>query len=265
MKLMKVYNYVLNKPSGNNEEDYLNNIKTYEIYSQNIINILINGCYWDNASHQDIWVKSFEKLANIPTSLNYSDDFTKLMLLPALFSFYAIGISSIHTNNFSTYKSVLYDSMLFDNNQHRKPSPILHLFLNNVIVPELLIKHNSKYRTLTPQSDYLLDILYNNFKNIFPIKAKYEYIFDRFEYFNALVFKQYRIKADKETLPIPIGRFGWKRNTDSYSVIKDIHNEICKQQNSWALINLKIFDGDFTNAQTCIQKIETDITKRITE
>ena len=115
-----------------------------------------------------------------------------------------------------------------------------------------LFTHNMGFRSWLggyennhlPISKYLLKILQPKLDDLLFLGKNYEYAFDTFEVFFALVVADMRQARDQGVWG-PVGRFGWKNREGDTSPLGRVIAEARRMKDSWPPLRARLFGGNF--------------------
>lgn len=207
-------------------DELVKRVQKYEALSEILLALTINGCYWGDERHQDLWVKCIERIANHTGERNGLPVWLNLRLYPALLLLYGGGIASIASEKYDTFTALLSKVKIRDGSQ--EDLAIFYLNTTNVMKPsegQLLPGLESRH---TPLSDHLYEYVRIFLKGLLPDDFHYQKCFDKFEYLLALVYADLQGEENGKFWG-PIGCFGWRyRHSDNRSVMNEIGREIEK-------------------------------------
>lgn len=187
-------------------ESFQSRLRQFESLSERLIAMGAAVGYYDTGENTHLLRRSIERLASPLASQNGRSMWIGLRNYPALLILYSTGLAALSADHFQTLTTVmskpevdlyrrgervaalycLHHYRVFDNSQKMLPIP--------------------KADTLiTPVSDYLFIRMREVVKSYLPDDERYEEIFDRFEFLQALVYMD-RTGFNN----ISRGRFWWK-------------------------------------------------------
>ena len=88
--------------------------------------------------------------------------------------------------------------------------------------------------------------------------ARYEECFDRFEYLYALVYADMRLR-ERQQFGYPVGRYGWRRRSYGFNVLKEIEAESDVQGASWPPLKAGLFGGSFERFDAIRKKLNEEL------
>lgn len=237
------------------KEELNSRIKRYEALSERLLSLMIAGCYWGGSEHENNWVYALERIANSAKEESGVILWLKLRLYPALLLLYGSGIAALANDNYSTFASLLTKPLL-------KRSDRTHPIALRVNWPEVFDDRAGKFiegrdRDYVPGSEHLYEVLREPLREYLPDDSRYDKCFDRFEYLLGLIIywldsAEYGFKWG------PIGRFGWKWKSRSYTgeycVLTNLEDEFNKNPDEWPPLRTGLFDG----SHETFRKIKTE-------
>lgn len=239
-------------------QNVLNKIKKYEALVEILLGLFANGCYWGDARHESLWVKSLDRLLNLPPGVNVDITWVSMRLYPSLALLYAGGITAIAHGNYSTFAALLTKVIV------RAPTGerplVLTLYPQAVVqdrVAHLLPGLDKHY---TPMSDHLFDWLRDPLREFIPANDVYEKNFDRFEYLRALVHGDFLQKTGKQIWGA-LGQFVWKHKSGRTSILRELEEELNKEGGNWIPFKAGLFDGSKGRIREIKQGIDTMVSE----
>jgi hypothetical protein len=235
-----------------------NKIKKYEALVEVLLGMFASGCSWGDARHESLWVKSLDRLVNLPPGFNVEMTWVNMRLYPALALLYAGGMTSIASGNYRTFAALLTKVIVRSPSEERPL--VLSLYPQVIVenrVAHLLPGLDSHY---TPMSDHLSDWLRDPLREFIPADDIYEKTFDRFEYLRALVHGNFLQQTGKQIWGAP-GQFVWKHKSGRTRILRELEEEINKEGGNWAPFKAGLFDS----SKERIREIKQGIDKVVSE
>jgi hypothetical protein len=226
------------------DEEFLKRVHRYEELAEELISIIVIGCFWGERNQEFLWVKLLERIANATGPRHSSNPWVSLQSFPALLLFYAGGVAAIASEKYTALEALLIKPRLLDPNGDFRL--IEGLSAGAVIADErlsqILAGGGAPH---APLSAYICAFLRERFREIVPSDPVYDEIFDRFEYLLALVcIDEGPIVATLDR--VPLGRFAWKE----LSVLQGAGNiegkmsvEVSQQGKEWPAFRAGLFGG----------------------
>ena len=207
-----------------------------------LLNMMLNGCYWGNERHMQLWERTITRIANPPCEQSGLEVWLKLCRYPALLLLYGAGMAALLAANFKTLKS-LYSAKVRENSLETSDIVLQ-------VIPQIIIDHNiarklpGLERHHTPVSDLLFDVLREPLRALVPSDSEYQELFDRFEYLNAI---QYAVSQEqyRNSRWFPAGCYAWRERLGGKAVAERITAEVNPQQDSWPPFKVGLYGGNF--------------------
>jgi len=221
-------------------QNALNKIEKYEAVVEILLGLFVSGCYWGDARHESLWVKSLERLVNLPPGVNVELTWVSMRLYPALALLYAGGMTALSGGNYGTFAALL-TKVIVRSLTGERPL-VLALYPQAVVQDRVTHLLPGLDRHYTPMSDHLFNWLRDPLREFIPADDIYEKTFDRFEYLRALVHGDILQKTGKQIWGAP-GQFVWKHNSGRTSILRELEDELDKEGGNWAPFKAGLFDG----------------------
>lgn len=208
-----VYNWIVESGDlliGDRQKKLEGKLDQYNNKCEILKTIYRVGCYWGDKEHANIWCSGLEMISDIESVefekklILYSND---IRLYPSLLLLYSAGISSLAVGNYHNLYKIFYEINIKHND---KEFPLGYMVnCNRILTPHDAKKIPGYEKNYTPFSEYLFDLLKNDYKILYPNVDKFEKLFDVFEYLLSLTCCD--ISAGlKRSLRFHHGRFAWK-------------------------------------------------------
>ncbi|MGA2480484.1 MAG: SIR2 family protein [Spirochaetia bacterium] len=214
---------------GFSDQELLRRVNNYEQQSEILRAILITGCYWGQKDDTSLWIKTIERIANVPGYQNGLTVWINLSRYPALILLYSAGLAMIAAQNLVAL------SALFS-------FPRIILNINAIRVMEQSVGQRlpGKERHYTPTSEHLFELLRDPLREYLPDDIDYQSTFDRFEYLLGLAFAD--LSGDSSWGPI--GCFAWREQhfRREAPVIVAVGLEAEKEGDDWPFLSKTLFD-----------------------
>lgn len=240
-------------------EELLKRIQLYNSYTETLLAIMINGCYWGKESHEHLWIKCLQRIATPSGEKEVYKIWNGLRLYPALLLLYGGGISSIVAEKYSTFSSLLYKPKLRLVNQEY---PILFC-----LIPEKVIGGDSLSQIGIKKPLFLNESIFKAIREpirtFLPSDIDCQRFFDRFEYFHALVYADFRQKQ-RDDIWGPVGIFAFREYygdiTENFipaELSKEIEQEQLDADDDWPPLKAGLFDGSAERFQFIKNKFDS--------
>jgi len=226
--------------------DELNHrIQRYESLTEVVQSIMINGCYWGDKIHENIWIKCLERIANPSAEMSGLNVWLQLRLYPALLLLYGGGIASIAAENYSTF-SVLLTKIKIGKAYADSWPYVLGLSSWSVIDDDHVKHIIGAESSHNPLSEHIFQILREPLKEFLPHDIDYRDCFERFEYLLGLIHADL---SEIDDWRGPVGIFGvWDYNT-GIGIMNEVGNEISEKGEYWPLLSFNLFNGSIERLQ----------------
>jgi hypothetical protein len=222
-----------------NSDNILTTLKKYEAVVEILLALFITGNYWGDSRHQYLWIKSLERLANLPPGANLNMAWVNMRLYPALALLYGGGMAAIAAGNYDSFAALL--TKVIRRGVEDRPL-VLSAYPQAVVRDEVAHLVPNLARHFTPMNDHLFDCLREPLRGFLAADEVYEKTFDRFEYLRALVHGDLVQKKGKQIWGAH-GRFVWKHHSGRGSISTEIQQELNKEGDNWSLLKAGLFDG----------------------
>ncbi len=234
-----------------NDEELLKRMKHYESITEILLSIFINGCYWGERQHSEIWLKTLERIGNPPGNWGGVSVWLHLRMYPALILLYGGGITCLARERYETLSLLLTKpKVAFEHESYKNP-PVCSLHPIQILDGNYAKKLPGLERDYTPLNNYLFNLLREPLKEFLPNDKIYETNFDKFEYLLALTYVDL-CKYPGGYVWGPIGRFIWKNriSNQSENMLNVIEREVEAAGSSWPLLKFGLFGGSLDNFKT---------------
>ncbi len=241
--------------------EFLHRVKSYEEGSAVLRRLFAVGSYWASPRTSELWSDCFASIIASDLDASGNADYLNIRAYPALLLKYCIGISAMLTGRYEVFANIC---------RKKLPGPFARgdqigiSIINNKIIRPDLSNHlqNSALETnlsyYTPLSDYIHDLLSEDFEEFIVDQKEYTRSFDKYEYLAGLVHLDLVLEANPDThIALPVGAYR-HRNWDSYGggshIGKEIRGEIEKFGENWAPLKAGLFGGNISRAITIWEK-----------
>jgi len=244
-------------------EDYLHRLRAYESMCEVLLAILTTGCYWGDRTHDRLWSKCIQRLTNVPHVRGfYYPALAQLRWYPALLAIYAGGIAALASENYHVLKALLLDTRVRDIDGEDVLVRRLHVYSVGEGQEAKLIP--GKEREYTPLSNHVHEVLRDHLRDLLPDDRSYDIMYDRLEYFVALLYAdlEMQVQRDPNCIRIPVGRFGWRAPHGMTSVLTDVQREVEEQGATWAPLKAGLFGGALERFQKA-QRATNELVERL--
>jgi hypothetical protein len=242
------------------DEEFIRRVHRYEELTEELVSIIIIGCFWGEKNQELIWVKLLERVANAGGPLSGHHQWVSLQSYPALLLFYAGGIAAIANEKYATLEALCVKPRLIGPNGDCRLLDRLSAatVIEDERLSQILIGGGV---SAAPSSAYLCSLLRDRFQDLVPSDQVYDEIFDRFEYLFALMWiDESPIGAILDR--VPLGRFAWR----DLSVLKgdpcieaQIGAEVSREGKDWPVFRAGIFGASMQRFLSARNRVATFI------
>lgn len=237
-----------------NAEELIGRVQRYESLTEIVLAMIATGCYWGEKSHERLWTRCLERIAN-PAIERYGliNTWFTLRLYPALLLLYAGGIASIAAEKYSTFAALLTQPKIRDGS--RGQPLVLSLYTWAVMEKNVGQQLPGMERQYTPLSNHLYKVLREPLREFLPQNIDYKKCFDRFEYLFGLVHADFNLKQTGRGVG-PVGAFCWRRRSETFDIVQEIAQEVNRNSNfenghsKWLPLQVGLFDNSLIRFQT---------------
>jgi hypothetical protein len=212
--------FSMHTPHNVTGESILKRMQLYEAETGILLALQVCSAHWASQSQQQIFLKSFKRIADQNGPEAGKVVWLNLRRYPALLLLYGIGLSALANSNYRLLKELLDLNLRIDS---YKPDELTAKTLHtmNVLALDAQKVLPGREREHTPLSNHLFQILRDPLREYLPDDVMYDAIFDWLEFLLSLVHidvevTRNQLREDKAKDPdcyywTPLGRFFWKR------------------------------------------------------
>ena len=246
---------VKNFPLGNVQftpEELFRRVQRYESLTEVLQAMAVVGGYWGDHNLAESFTKALERLTDF---LDGSRGvWNNLRLYPALLIVYSAGLSALAAQNYEMLAAVLIRAQ--DRSMTGENKPLI-LSLSPIHVMERNIGRQlpNRERQYFPLSEYLFQIIATNLKEFLPNNSEFDEVFDRLEFFCALVVADFGQQFSRHW--IPLGRFGWKYQNGGIHISRKIQIELEREGDNWLPLKSGFFGGSSARAVKALDLVIT--------
>jgi len=231
-------------------------IRRYLEVTQILRALLVEGCYWGGAVHEDVWPASIQRISrdawsgkggSVPNAL--------FRLYPAVALMYTGGLAAIASAHYGTLAALFLKAVVRD---YGAPQPLLITFpwgeMKNLAKQCL---NGQKYHT--PVAEHFHTVCRESLRRYCPDDAEYEALFDRYEYLQGLVHADLRAQGDPDGMIWgPLGRFAWKsrHGADGEVIAKILDDELAQDGGDWPPLRAGLFGGSLDRVKAIKPKFD---------
>ncbi|HLE24361.1 MAG TPA: hypothetical protein VI935_01770, partial [Thermodesulfobacteriota bacterium] len=247
-------------------EELLKRIQLYNSYTETLLAIMINGCYWGKESHEHLWIKCLQRIATPHGEREVYEIWNKLRLYPALLLLYGGGIISIVAGKYPTFSGLLKKPKLRLGSQEY---PALFYLIPERVIEQSTLSQIGMQRNPLFLNENIFKVLREPIKTFLSSGIDYQKFFDRFEYLHALIFadfwkKQTQGNIGRSTIWGPVGYFAFREyygqepeNLIPAEISKEIKQEQLDAGDDWPPLKAGLFDGSAERFQFIKNEFDT--------
>lgn len=223
------------------DEEFIRRVHRYEELAEELVSIVIIGCFWGEKYQEFLWVKLLERIANSAGPRHPSNPWFSLQSYPALLLFYAGGVAAVAGEKYTTLEALLLKPKLKgpDGDCRLMDGLSAGAVIEDERLSQILAGGGAAQ---APLSTYVYALLRERFREFVPSDNVYDEDFDRFEYLFALVWideSPVAARLDR----VPLGRFAWKDLSIFQGIEGTMAAEVSKQGNDWPAFRAGLFGG----------------------
>jgi len=228
-------------------------IAEYERLSATVQALMIAGCRWGQAEHEELWRQCVETLAGEPSRFGGSFAWVHLSSYPALLALYAGGLAATAAGNYDNLANLLVRGSAW---RAGDELPLVVALSTDRVFYDGVAKRLSTDTTLrAPVSEHLHAVLRDPLREYMPQQEHYDKHFDRFEFLLTLVYGDETSKRGFGTW-LPFGRFSWRvknaRSHGFYNVVAAIRSEADAAGDRWPPLRAGLFNGSIEHFNTVV-------------
>jgi len=242
------------------DEEFIRRVHRYEELAEELVSIIIIGCFWGEKYQEFLWVKLLERIASAAGPRHPSNPWFSLQSYPALLLSYAGGVAAIASEKYTTLEALLIKPRLIgpDGDWRLMDGLSAGAVIENERLSQILAGGGTPH---APVSTYLYALLRERFREFVPSDHVYDEIFDRFEYLFALIWIDESIigaRLDR----VPLGRFAWKEVSvlqGGASIEGKMSAEVSQQGKDWPAFRAGFFGGSTQRFLSARNRVATFI------
>ena len=245
------------------DEEFIRRVHRYEELTEELVSIIITGCFWGEKNQELIWAKLLERVANAAGARNGFHQWVSLLSYPALLLFYAGGMAAIANEKYATLEALLVKPRLIgpDGDCRLMDRLSAAAVIEDERLSHILIGGGAPH---APLSAYLCAFLRERFREFVLSDNVYDEIFDYFEYLFALVW------IDENPIGailgcVPLGRFA-RRDLSvpqrGASIVGRIGAEVSQQGKDWPVFRAGFFGGSMERFLSARNRVATFISSQ---
>lgn len=224
---------------------YLTKIESYEAKLELLERLVVTGTRWADPVHDDLWIRTIERIGNPPSVKpgSFYETWELLQYYPAARLLYCGGIGALLARRYDLLWRLLTVPQL---QQPREPQGALALHANQYCLDGQLLQKSGAAIQRWPENQYFFESLRAVIKDQAPSEHEYSRFFEMFQYFLSLVLVHL---GEERGCP---GRFAYTRS--GHRVETQLLDEITRYEEKWKPLRQGFFDGQLTLLQNAIAK-----------
>jgi hypothetical protein len=239
------------------DEEFIRRIHRYEELAEELLSIIIIGCFWGEKYQEFLWVKLLERIASAAGPHDPAKPWVSLQSYPALLLFYGGGVAAIASEKYTTLEALLIKPRLIspDGDCRLMDGLSAGTVIEDERLSQILAGGGAPH---APVSTYLYALLRERFREFVPSDHVYDEIFDRFEYLFALIWideSPVGARLDR----VPLGRFAWKDLSIFDGIEGKMGAEVSKQGKDWPAFRAGLFGGSAQRFLSARNRVATFI------
>ncbi len=222
--------------SSLNNDMLIERFKAYEDAVENLSKFFCIVSHWGNSEQTQLLEKMLKRLTDNNGSESGLTVLLDMRWYPICLLQYIAGISAIAAHrydNLSTIFNTPVNCKLGSDKIRNIIVPMVDAMTDNFNVFKIFPGHEKNY---VPRSEYIFKLLQPELEEELYLGNSYEFLFDRFEMFLALVYADV---TDSDWGPI--GRFGWKTKRGREKIYEHLLKEADQERNNWPPFKAGLF------------------------
>lgn len=226
---------------------YRSRLKTYEARLELLERIVATGTRWADPIHDDLWVRTIERIGNPPPSTGsggrWYKEWAGLQYYPAVRLLYSAGIGTLIARRYDLLWRLLSIPRL--HSPERETALILHA--NQLCLNGRLLREAEAATGQWPQNQYLSDSLPPSINELASAPHEHSRFFDTFQYFLSLV--TVHLGNGSEYTP---GRYAY--TPEGSQVQSRLLDEFSRFKDRWRPLQQGFLEGRIDLFQAAIEK-----------
>jgi hypothetical protein len=227
------------------DKEFVERLHHYEKAMNRLMSVVILLARWGTEEHQPTLERIVARLADNNHQTGGVVVWIGLRWYPLTLLMYVGGIAALSTQNYRSLSTLLLTKLgsRFTGRDTQEAIIPTVSGVFDVERADLFKKIPGHERYYVPKSEYLLKTLQPNLEDLLFLGNGYEDLFDRFEVFYALIYADVS-NRNLDNVWGPIGRFGWKHQSEqSTSPYNAILKEVKQQGADWTPFRYGLFGG----------------------
>jgi len=218
-------------------------IQSYEDVTKELRQMLTYIAYWGTDDHLAILRRSLARLIDHIEPESGLSTWISLRWYPIILLCYTCGIGAIANGNYQNLQTI-FSTKVTGRRTDQKLAVAVSDAISDIERESIFKKLPGHERYYVARSEYLFKLLQPELDDGLFLGKDYEGLFDRFEVLLALVSATDRKASGSPRVWGPVGRFGWKYDTDQ-NPLKDVLKEAERLKEKWAPFKARLFGADF--------------------
>jgi hypothetical protein len=235
------------------KEELVRRITAANRATSTLEHVLAVGCHWANDEQAKTFAKAVSRVAIVPNPLGtFYEVWKNVARYPVLRALYAAGVAACANEAFGVLRRLMIETKSRVRAQEQD-SPLLLVLHQGAAFAQKYWKWlpwmDKRY---VPVSDYLEESLRPALREVFSDDEEISVHFDRYEFFQALVYGD--LKGHESTFGFwaPVGCFIWRRRDLSETIRKEIEQAGA----SWGPLQAGFFAGSQERALQMVNALE---------
>lgn len=215
--------------------------------------VLAVGCHWANDEQSKAFAKAVSRVTIIPSPSGTSYEMWENVLrYPALRALYTGGVGAYSNDAFGVLRRLMIDTKSRVRVHEPEASLLLVLHHGAAFAQDYWKWLPGMERHYVPVSDYLEESLRPSFREISSDDEEIALQFDRYEFFQALVYGDLDSREAPSRFWAPLGSFMWRRR----ELFGTVRKEIEQAGAAWKPLQAGFFSGSQQRAIDMVTALE---------
>lgn len=227
------------------DAELLRRIEKYQVSVIELATLTACLSYWGSQSHLQILQKIIVRITDKFEVNNGVVIWLNLRWYPMAYLLYSVGISALASKNYDSL-AILLLSKLSTQDKYSKQNSFAYGVseaMLDLLRSDIFKKLPGHERQHVPMSEHFYKILQPSLEDLLFLGNSYQYLFNEFEVFYALVISDMN-KQNGHGNWGPLGRFGYLNKYGDNSPLNKIINEANAAGNTWKPLQAGFFGGD---------------------
>ena len=239
-------------------EEFLRRISLSDEATDLLAQLFVVGGHWANREQMEVFVRSLARVALVPSPTGtFYEAWETVARYPALRVFYAGALSAFSGGSFGNLHQLVYDVKSRVRSQEPEAPLLIVLHAGAGFAQRFWKWLPGRDRHHLPVSDYLEESLRPAFEGVIP-EDEFELLFDRFEFFQSLVYSDLAGGSSDSDFWAPLGSFAWRRR----DLFEEYRTEIGNEGADWKPLRSGFFGGSADRAMKALDRL-LEFTSRV--